>query len=77
VYESAPLKVALELDRGTGPIAGRLLRADGTAMVFTGWLELTQALEAVRETTGEEPHGQTGGEPHGQPPPAPCPRGSG
>jgi hypothetical protein len=42
------VKLELELDRRTEPIAGRLHQLDGTVAEFVGWLELTQVLESVR-----------------------------
>jgi hypothetical protein len=42
------IHVALELDPGADPIAGVLRPPAGEPQPFTGWLELTQLLEAIR-----------------------------
>jgi hypothetical protein len=52
--EAGSLQLALELDLGTEPIAGRLRLPDGSSRGFVGWLELTQALEdAIKSATRE------------------------
>lgn len=51
--DQSPVKIILEIDRAADPITGRLQRKDGPIAEFTGWLELTQALEAaMRDATG-------------------------
>jgi hypothetical protein len=45
------IQVLLELDPGVEPIAGaRLQPSDGDPDPFTGWLQLTQMLEAIRRS---------------------------
>jgi hypothetical protein len=45
------IQVLLELDSGVEPIAGvRLQPSDGDPDPFTGWLQLTQMLEAIRRS---------------------------
>jgi hypothetical protein len=41
--------VTLELSGSTGPIEGTLQTADEARREFRGWLELTQALEQIRQ----------------------------
>jgi hypothetical protein len=50
-----PVRLAVELDRGAEPIAGRLRRADGSTSEFIGWLELTQALEDAQRQEDAHP----------------------
>lgn len=52
---SPPHRLSLELERNAEPIAGRLLGEDGASWSFTGWLELTRALEQARgaDSSGE------------------------
>lgn len=40
--------VQLELDHGDGPIRGRIIYPHGTALAFSGWLELSTLLENAR-----------------------------
>jgi len=42
------IRVALELESGVEPITGILRPPVGDPQPFTGWLELTQLLEAIR-----------------------------
>ncbi len=44
------LRLSLELEPGSEPITGRLSDGDGKQHVFTGWLDLAAALEAVRHS---------------------------
>ena len=39
------IPLRLELDKGSEPISGRLVAADGSAEEFTGWLALAAAIE--------------------------------
>lgn len=52
---TSALQLALELDRETEPIAGRLRRDDGTTWSFTGWLELTRVLEEAQGDDDRSP----------------------
>jgi hypothetical protein len=50
------IPVLLELDPDHEPIAGVLRQPPGTdAKPFTGWLELTQLLEAIRCPADSDP----------------------
>jgi hypothetical protein len=49
LWTIAGVKLSLDLEPGVDPITGRLELADGSVRSFTGWLELTQALEAARQ----------------------------
>jgi hypothetical protein len=40
----------LELDRGSDPISGRLITADGAAEDFAGWLALAGAIERATQS---------------------------
>lgn len=42
------IAVRLELDRDAEPITGTLTQGDEEARPFTGWLGLTDAIEAIR-----------------------------
>ena len=47
----SPIRVLLELDPGIEPIAGILRQPpNGDPKPFTGWLQLTQMLEAIRNS---------------------------
>ena len=46
--DAALVTLVLELERGADPIAGRLTADDGAAWSFTGWLQLTEALEEAK-----------------------------
>jgi hypothetical protein len=45
-----PLRLRLEIRRGSDPIEGLLREACGDGRAFRGWLELTAALEAALAT---------------------------
>jgi hypothetical protein len=51
VRDRRSVNLSLELEPGSDPIAGRVAGPDGTFAEFTGWLELTQALEAARQVS--------------------------
>jgi hypothetical protein len=53
------VKLSLELDPGSEPIVGRIQHADGTVTEFTGWLELTQVLEAARSVDRSDDRAQS------------------
>jgi hypothetical protein len=40
--------VRLQLDRASDPISGSLVFPDGRELAFSGWIDLTAALERVR-----------------------------
>jgi hypothetical protein len=48
---SERIHVALEVERGVEPITGFLQTPSGGTQPFTGWLELTQLLEAIRASS--------------------------
>jgi len=49
------IHVTLELDSNVEPISGVLQLPTSSPQPFTGWLELTQMLEAIR-TSSSQPH---------------------
>ncbi|MBV8991236.1 MAG: hypothetical protein JO372_21980 [Solirubrobacterales bacterium] len=52
VMPTATIQLVIELEIDSDPISGTLQpQPDGEATPFTGWLQLTQALEAVRRPT--------------------------
>jgi hypothetical protein len=55
------ISVRLQLERASDPISGSLLFQDGRRLEFTGWIELTAALEEARQTESLDvvAHGQT------------------
>lgn len=56
----ASVSLRLQLDRGSDPISGSLVFSDGRRLAFSGWIELTAALEEVRHTESLDvvAHGQ-------------------
>jgi hypothetical protein len=54
------IRVLLELDPGIEPIAGILQQPpNGDPKPFTGWLQLTQMLEAIRRSAaGDQPEAE-------------------
>jgi hypothetical protein len=54
------VKVALELARGVDPIAGRLVHENGETVEFSGWLELTAALDDARSSRDHSTSGRSG-----------------
>ena len=42
------VSVALHLDPASDPISGSVVYPDGRKLAFTGWIELTAALEEAR-----------------------------
>jgi hypothetical protein len=52
--------VVLEVEPGVEPITGLLQTPSGGTQPFTGWLELTQLLEAIRASPNlpTPPHNQ-------------------
>jgi hypothetical protein len=53
--DPSAVRLELELDRRTEPIAGRLYQQDGTVAEFVGWLELAQVLESARAASEQRP----------------------
>jgi len=52
---SPKIQVLIELEPGTEPITGTLQQpSSGDRNQFTGWLQLTQLLEAIRSSTIED-----------------------
>lgn len=47
----------LEVDRYADPITGTLAKGDAEERSFTGWLALTEAIEAIRTTHAETERG--------------------
>lgn len=50
-----PLRVSIELLRGSAPITGRLTDAAGNVAAFTGWIGLMAELEAALTRPASEP----------------------
>lgn len=54
---SYTIRVLIELESGVEPINGTLQeQPDGEITPFTGWLQLTQALETVRRSPAGSGH---------------------
>ncbi|MBV8998361.1 MAG: hypothetical protein JO304_04830 [Solirubrobacterales bacterium] len=52
---SPKILVLIELEPGTEPITGNLQQpSSGDRKQFTGWLQLTQLLETIRNSTIED-----------------------
>jgi hypothetical protein len=52
-----PLRISIELDPGTEPVAGRLTVPGAAPRDFVGWMELVHAIDRARliaEGRGEE-----------------------
>jgi hypothetical protein len=43
-----PVRIEVELERGSEPIEGLLRHAHGESVPFTGWLELICAIEGTK-----------------------------
>ncbi len=50
--EPRRVRVVLDLDRGSDPVAGTLTADSGAATPFTGWVGLTRAIELALTTEG-------------------------
>lgn len=51
VMLSSTIRLVIELDPGSDPISGTLQpQPDGEPTRFAGWLQLTQALESIRQS---------------------------
>ena len=49
---SAQLELAIDLD--SDPISGSVMRSDAEPRRFSGWIELVEAIEAVRASASKE-----------------------
>ena len=49
------IRVRIEIDGATGPIAGSVRVAQGASWRFSGWVQLLDALEAARGDGAGEP----------------------
>ena len=52
-----PLRISIELDPGTEPLAGRIIVPGAEPRAFVGWMELVHAIDRARlasEGRGEE-----------------------
>ena len=49
-----PLRLVLELERGSEPIRGKITGPTGRTREYVGWLALTNALEELRRASAEE-----------------------
>jgi hypothetical protein len=50
-----PIRVSLEIERGTDPLSGVTIGEDGSAQAFTGWTGLTTSLMSVIDRAEDEP----------------------
>lgn len=51
----------LEVDRDADPITGTLTEGEAEGRSFTGWLGLTDAIEAIRAAHGQPPNARATG----------------
>ncbi|HEX6023456.1 MAG TPA: hypothetical protein VFZ00_15790 [Solirubrobacter sp.] len=49
-----PLRISIELDPGTEPVAGRIIVPGEAPRAFVGWMELVHAIDRARDSSGEE-----------------------
>jgi hypothetical protein len=52
-----PLRISIEIDRGTEPVAGTVAVAGASPRAFVGWMELVHAIDRARlssDSGGEE-----------------------
>jgi hypothetical protein len=50
--------MCIAMERGAGPVSGRVIADRGSEREFTGWMELFTALQAV--IADDEPKGEVG-----------------
>jgi hypothetical protein len=43
-----PLRITIELDRGTEPVAGTIIVSGAAPRAFVGWMELIDAIDRAR-----------------------------
>jgi hypothetical protein len=43
-----PLRISIEIDPGTEPVAGRVIVAGAAPRAFVGWMELVHAIDRAR-----------------------------
>lgn len=72
----APSRVSLQLfvDPASDPISGSLIHPDGRRQRFSGWIELTAALEEARHFEQSEVIGHSRADPGGESPSEELPR---
>jgi hypothetical protein len=49
-----PLRISLEIDPGSEPVAGTIAVAGAAPRAFVGWMELVHAIDRARHFLGEE-----------------------
>jgi hypothetical protein len=50
-----PLRISIELDPGTEPVAGRILVPGAAPRAFVGWMEFVHAIDSARHaSTGDD-----------------------
>jgi hypothetical protein len=52
-----PLRISIEIDPGTEPVAGRISVLGAAPRAFVGWMELVHAIDRARQASdsgGEE-----------------------
>jgi hypothetical protein len=51
-----PLRISIEIDPGSEPVAGTIAAAGAAPRAFIGWMELVHAIDRVRrrDSGGEE-----------------------
>jgi hypothetical protein len=45
-----PLRISIELDSGTEPVAGRITVPGAAPRAFVGWMELVHAIDRARQS---------------------------
>ena len=49
-----PLRISIEIDPGTEPVAGWIAVAGAAPRPFVGWMELVHLIDRARHPSGEE-----------------------
>jgi hypothetical protein len=49
-----PLRISIEIDPGSDPIAGRITVAGIAPRGFVGWMELVHAIDRARHPSAED-----------------------
>ena len=49
-----PLRISIEIEPGTEPIAGRITVPGAAPRAFVGWMELVHAIDSARHAASED-----------------------
>jgi len=49
-----PLRISIEIEPGTEPVAGRITVPGAAPRAFVGWMELVHAIDRARDPSSEE-----------------------